>query len=130
VAGRARALAALVPALALIGCGGGADDPLDEASLRECLAEGGFAIEAVATGAPLGAASPDFRGEAAGLSVDLIVERDRDRAERSAARLRGDLATLGIPDIERRLLQERNAIAVFSADPEPEQRDAVAECLS
>ena len=119
-----------MPALLAAGCGGGGEDGVDEVSLRECLAEGGLEIEAAAAARPtLGSASPDFRASIDGLPVDLIVERDDDQARRSAADLRGALSTFGVANVDRRLLEEGNVIALFGADPSPEQRDAVTGCL-
>jgi len=130
VVGRARALLPLVPALLAVGCGGGGDDAIDEGALRECLAEGGLEIEAAAATSPtLGSASPDFRASIDGLPVDVIVERDQDRAQRTGADLRGALGTFGVANVDRRLLEERNVIAVFSGDPSAGQREAVASCL-
>jgi hypothetical protein len=130
VVGRARALLPLVPALFAIGCGGGGDGGIDEGDLRECLAEGGHGVEAAATASPtLGSASPDLRASIDGLPVDLIVERDDDRARRTAADLRGALSTFGVQNVDQRLLEEGNVIAVFSGDPSAGQREAVASCL-
>lgn len=127
--GRARALLTLVPALLAAGCGSG-DDGIDEAALRECLAGAGLEIEAAAAASPtLGNASPDFRASVDGLPVDVIVERDRERAQRTAADLRGALSTFGVTNVDQRLLEEGNAIAVFSGDPSAEQREAVGGCM-
>jgi hypothetical protein len=129
VAGRPRAIAALVPALALIGCGGGGEDAVDERAVRACLAEQGLGIEAITSSPAPGGAAADFRALAGDVSVDVVVERDEARAQRTGAGLRGALSTLGVADVEQRVLEEGNAVAVFSATPEPELRDAVAGCL-
>jgi len=130
VAGRARSLLPLGAVLFASGCGGGGGDGIEESALRECLADGGLEIAAAVEASPtLGSASPDFRASIDGVPVDVIVERDVDRARRTAADLRGALSTFGVADVDRRLLEERNAIAAFGESPSPEQRDAVARCL-
>jgi len=130
VAGRARSLLPLGPALFAIGCGGGGGGGIEESALRECLADEGLEIAAAVAASPtLGSASPDFRASIDGVPVDVIVERDADRARRTAADLRGSLSTFGVADVDRRLLEERNVIAAFGESPSPEQRDAVARCL-
>ena len=129
MAGRARALLPLLPAVLAIGCGddGGGSD---EAAVRECLAENGLEIEAgAAPRSTLGAASPDFRATIDGVSVDVIVERDEDRAARAAADLRGALATFGVANVEERLVHGGNVIAVFSGEPSSSQSESVSGCL-
>ena len=101
----------------------------DEPGLRECLADAGWAVEATAVGAPLGGVAPDFSASQGGLTAYVVIERDAERAERTAARLRGALATFGASGVEQRLVQERNAIAVFSEAPDAAQRDDVTSCL-
>jgi hypothetical protein len=131
MAGRGKTLTLLAAAAVAAGCGGGGDGAIEEPALRECLAEGGLQVEAAApaTSPTLGNASPDFRALIDDVAVDVIVVRDQERAQRTAADLRGALGTFGVTDVDALLLEERNVIAVFSQAPTPEQREAVASCL-
>jgi hypothetical protein len=129
----ARAKALCLPLVALMagGCGGGGDERLGAAGLRECLAGAGLRVEgaAPAVNPTLGSARPDFRAFLGDLPVNLIVERNEVRARRRAADVRGSLATFGVADADRRVLQERNVTAVFEGDPTSDERKVVASCL-
>lgn len=133
MAPRASALLGLVSALIALGCGGGGDETTGEEAVRDCLAQAGLEIEAVGPGTgaavPLGNATPDFRAVADGLAVDVMVERDDQRAQRTAVDLRAALSTLGAADADLRVLEGANVVAVFDGEPSTAQRDAVAGCL-
>lgn len=131
MAGRARALLPILAAVLVLvlGCGGDGDGS-DEADVRECLAENGLEIHAAAPARPtLAGVPPDFSATVGTLSVDVIVERDEDRATRTAADLRGSLASFGVANVEERLLQGGNVIAVFDGEPSSEQSESVSACL-
>ncbi|MGZ5314319.1 MAG: hypothetical protein ACXWZW_06165 [Solirubrobacterales bacterium] len=131
-----RRLTALAASAALAGgaagCGGSdAEDLADEGALRECLAEAGLAIEApgLSASAGLGSAAVDFRARTAGgTAVDVVVLGTARKAERTAADIAAARAGFGGGGGE--VLAERNAIAVFDADPGEEGRRAVEDCLT
>jgi hypothetical protein len=126
----AASLTAGALATAASGCGGDGEDLVEEGSLRECLATGGLKFEPVEVsgGAVLGSASPDFRlVTEEGDGVDVVVEKDEQRAERTAADIRGSLATFGSADSV--ILVNRNAVVVFEAEPPGDLRQSVEDCL-
>jgi hypothetical protein len=117
-------------ALVLSGCGGEDDNLVDEAGLRGCLAEQGMTIEAPDLGstAGLGNVSPDFRAVSEdGTGVELVVQRDERKAQRTAADLQGALASFGAEGSV--VVADRNAIAIFETAPPGELRSAVEGCL-
>lgn len=129
----ARWLAPLAFALIILaGCGGGdGEELLDEDGLRDCLAEGGLAVESVGVAASpgLGNVSPDFRVVTAeGVAVDVVVQGTDEKARRSAADIRGALQGFGAVGSE--VVAERNALVVFDAAPSDDARRAVEDCLA
>jgi hypothetical protein len=126
----AGSLAASALATIALGCGGGGEDVVEEGPLRDCLAGEGLKFEPVEVsgGAVLGSASPDFRLVTEdGDGVDVVVEKDEQRAERTAADIRGSLASLGSADSV--VLVNRNAVVAFEATPSADLRRSVEGCL-
>ena len=126
----AASLAAAALGTAAFGCGGDGEDLIEEGSLRDCLAGEGLKFEPVEVsgGAVLGSASPDFRlVTEEGDGVDVITEKDEQRAERIAADIRGSLQAFGNTDGV--VLVNRNAVVAFEAQPSAELRQSVESCL-
>ena len=128
---RLLAVLALGTLLAAAGCGGGDDEDLvEEGSLRDCLSEKGLTLEPpdLSASASLGTVSLDFRATTIeGTAVDFVVQGTPAKAERAAADIRA--ARAGFGGVGGEVLAERNAIAVFDAEPSGGSREAVEECL-
>lgn len=128
-----RALAPFVATTGILaGCGGGGDDDrLTREALRDCLAEGGLAVEqeGAAVRAGLGNVSPDFRVTTKeGVAVDVVVLGSARKARRSAADVRGALRGFGAEG--REVVSERNAIVVFGSKASQEARRTIDDCLA
>jgi len=120
--------AILAAALALSACGNG-EELVEESSLRECLADEGMRVEApdLASGAALGNVSPDFRVLAGqGTRADVVVQGTEQKAKRSAADIRGALASFGAGS---EVVARRNAIVVYEQAPSETSRAAIEGCL-
>lgn len=123
---------ALVAGLILAAGGCGGDDGgegASEDSVRDCLTEAGLAVEASDLGASasLGSASPDFRvlsddGEIA----DLIVERDEEKASKTAADIEGAKQSFGAAQAV--VVKKQNAVVVFEDEPARAFREQVEGC--
>jgi hypothetical protein len=126
------ALLATASALVAVGgCGGGDDNLVEEAELRDCLAEQGLTIEAPDPGssAGLGSVSPDFRAVSEDdVGLEVVVQRDEKKAQRNAADLQGALASFGAQGSV--VVSERNAIVIFETAPPGELRASVEDCLT
>ena len=126
-----QAVIAVLLAGALTACGDGdGEDLVEEGSLRDCLAGAGLKVEApdVAAGARLGNVSPDFRAiTTEGDGLDVIVHGTEQKARRSAADIRGALATFGAAGSE--VVARRNAVVVFEQAPSGGSSEAVESCL-
>ena len=123
-------LAALALAAGATGCGGDDGDLIEEGSLRDCLAGEGLKFEPVEVsgGVALGSVSPDFRlVTESGDGVDVVVQKDEQKAERTAADVRGSLQALGAGDSV--VLVNRNAVVVFEGEPSADLRRSVETCL-
>lgn len=119
----------IAAALALAACGDG-EELVEESSLRECLAGEDLRVEApdLTSGAALGNVSPDFRVVAGdGTEADLVVQGTEEKARRSAANIRGALASFGAAGSE--VVTTRNAIVVYEQPPSEGSRDAIDGCL-
>lgn len=121
-------------ALALLtgGCGGDdGDDLTSEDALRDCLTEQGLTVEAsdLSASAGLGNATPDFQVMSSeGEIADLIVEGSEQKADRTAADIKGAKASFGAGQTV--VVKEQNAVAVFESQPPAEFRLAVETCIS
>jgi hypothetical protein len=126
----AASLTAGALATAAPGCGGDGEDLVEEGALRDCLAGEGLRFEPVEVsgGAVLGSAAPDFRlVTEGGDGVDVVVEKGEQKAERTAADVRGSLAAFGSADSV--VLVNRNAVVVFETEPPGDLRQSVENCL-
>jgi hypothetical protein len=122
---------AAVLAAVVAGCGGGGDDLIEEGSLRDCLAEEELSIEVPEIGesAGLGNVSPDFRAVTKdGAGIEVVVQGNEQKAERTAADISGALASFGATGSE--VVSERNAIVIFEESPADPLRASVEGCLS
>ncbi|MBM3666540.1 MAG: hypothetical protein FJW90_03510 [Actinobacteria bacterium] len=123
----------LVAAAALLAASCGDDDidnPTAEDSLRDCLTEQGLTVEAsdLGSSAASGNASPDFRvisddGEIA----DVIVEGSDEKAERTAADVKGAKQSFGTDQAV--VVQEKNVVVVFEDEPAADFRRQVETCV-
>ena len=121
-------LAASVALLA--GCGGGGDNLIAENELRDCLTTEGLTVEEpdLGQGAVLGNVSPDFRAlTEEGVGLEVVVQGNEKKAERTAADIQGALASFGASGAE--VVSERNAIVIFDESPSDGSRAAVEDCL-
>jgi hypothetical protein len=128
------AVLTLAVAGSLLACGSEESDQLSEDAVRECLAENEIGAQPRGEGAagpPVYlSAAPDFSAYSRdGTRVDLIVQGTEEKARRTAADVRGAMLPLGIPDADRRVVVNRNAVAVFADSPSPESRETVSACL-
>jgi hypothetical protein len=129
----ARALASLVAVNLLVGglagCGDDGEDLLGESELQDCLAEEGLTIEPPEAVNPvLGSASPDFTAiTTEGVPVYAMVEKNEQRANRTAADIRASLLTVGSGD--RVVIAKRNAVVAFDGEPTSGSRQSVDGCL-
>ena len=128
-----RTLGALLAAAALAaGCGGDESPELaSEDGLRDCLAEGGLnaAPEAQSASPGLGSVSADFSVVSAeGVAVGVVVQRTEEKARRTAADISAALASFGATDAE--VVSDRNAIAVFDAEPSADALEVIEGCLA
>ena len=129
---RLLAVLALGTLLAAAGCGGDDDEDLvEESALRDCLTGNGLTLGPpdLSASASLGNVSLDFRAVTVeGTAVDFVVQGSAAKAERAAADIRA--ARAGFGGVGGEVLAERNAIAVFDAEPTEGSRQAVEECLA
>jgi len=124
------ACASALVAPALAACGDDTEDLVEEASLRECLADSELKIQPppATAGGGLGNVSPDFTAVTAeGVEVEVVVHGSEQKAMRSAADIRGALVSFGAPASE--VLQRRNTIAVVGEGASEAERAAIEDCL-
>jgi hypothetical protein len=134
VSRRLGAVACLALTSLAAGCGGGGGEQTIAAdAVRDCLAGHGATFgagRAGATGfAPLFHLAADLQGSIGGTSVEIFVEKGLAAARRVAADARGALGSVGISAAGGRVLQLRNAVAVFEPAPSARTRAAVSACL-
>jgi hypothetical protein len=104
--------------------------------VRECLAGAQIKPRAPGAGtdewtgyAPIFV--PDFTAYSAdGTPVAIIVQGSEQRANRTAAHLRGAVASLGGAPGAAEVIARQNAVAVFARRPSSEVRSAVRSCLA
>jgi hypothetical protein len=129
------AVLALALAGTLVACGSEDSDQLSEGDVRECLAGNGLGAkppaDAASRYAPLYLSrAPDFSAYSeGGTQVDVVVQGAADKAERTAADVRGAMLPLGISDADQRVVASRNVVAVFAESPSSDERKAVSGCL-
>jgi hypothetical protein len=132
---RVGALACIGFAWLFAGCGGEDEERVaSEKGVRKCLAASRIGLKAPGdAGPPTGAApvyAPDFTAYTNdGISIDILVERDAERARGTAADVRSALAGLGTASGGGVVDAEGNVVAVFSAAPSNRDREAVRSCL-
>jgi hypothetical protein len=124
----AAAIASLV--LLAAGCGDDGEDLTSEDALRDCLTEEGLTVEAsdLSSSASLGNATADFRVMSSdGEIADVIVEGSEEKADRTAADVKGATASFGAGQTV--VVNEKNAVVVFEDDPPAEFRQQVETCV-
>ena len=126
------AVAALASPLA--SCGDENDDLLAEDTIRECLADQGMGAKPrgrdVSSPPVYLSTAPDFSAYSRdGTRVDVVVQGTEEKAEQTAADVRGAMLPLGISDADKRVVAKRNVVAVFADSPSREEREAVSACL-
>jgi hypothetical protein len=130
---RLGALACIGVASWVAGCGGGGESLVGEDSLRDCLGKHGFTFGAQTPGAtgyaPIFHVAADLQGAIRGISINVFIEKNAERARRDAADARGALTAVGIADPTGSVVAHRNAVVVFDRPPPAEAREAVRSCL-